>query len=172
MSRVLALIFLAGFLFFISHGTALEKQPKKEVKKEVKSTGTLTVFFPAQENEPQKVLVSLYSAGELIRSRELLPELIISDMLFDARYKKTNNNNRHSVTWSGLPSGVYDICFEAKGFALGVKRVRVCPEDEDKLRISVEIDKTEYDFGNMQFRDFPEFDPPRETLPRVRPVKP
>lgn len=113
--------------------TKPEGDTGKASKATPEATGCLTAKWPTDLEGPKFVLVSLYRDGELLRSRELEP--------FDVRCK-------HRVTWKNLPSGVYEVCFEAKGYGRGVKRVRVSPEDEDELEVHIELDRGDYRLGD------------------------
>jgi hypothetical protein len=140
MTRVISFLALVCICICSVPGAAGDKNPKKPST----PTGTLTVDLPTSSKGPRFVLVSLYRNGGLVRSREL--------ERFHASLDLGTLNSRGpitwKVTWMNLPCGTYEVCFEAKGYARGCKRVRVCSEDGDELVVHVELDEKGYRLGD------------------------
>jgi hypothetical protein len=123
--------------------------PKKP-KHDPEPTGTLTADWPVEFTGPKFVLVSLYREGELVRSRELRPVGPAASMAtpFGALAGPGVRTDGPAVTWKGLPCGIYDVCFEARGYARGAKRVRVSREDGEDLVVHVELGEQPYQIGD------------------------
>jgi hypothetical protein len=139
MSHLVIMIAVA----FISSNSAEGKADLTTSKVSDRSKGTLIVRRPirdpsADSKEPAYVLVSLFHKGKLVRTRELEKHYVLG---------LRSDGETAEVKWKNLPCGEYELCFEAKGFSRGVKRICVCHEDEEDLVIHVELDTKEYQLG-------------------------
>lgn len=119
---------------------------KKDKKAAPPATGTLTAGAVIRDG-PKFVLVSLYRDGELVRSRELenFRDWGIPSGLLGASSEPPG----WKVVWKDLPVGTYEVRFEARGFAVGVKRVRVSGEDGDALIVHAELGEKPYRLGDQ-----------------------
>jgi hypothetical protein len=98
---------------------AARAQEPKEKSRPAKS---LTIMHDGNWNE-KLCLVTLYQEGKPFRSAEL----------------EQGSTDHKSVTWEKLPTGLYEVHFEAAGFKKFIKRV-VLAEDGPELVLKVQLD--------------------------------
>jgi hypothetical protein len=97
------------------------------------------VVYHEPSPKPPEVWVTLLSDGKAVRSKQLRPDGPPTD---------------RQANWEGLPTGSYELQFEADGYEKDVKRIVLSKEDRE-LQVRVSLTK-KVGSGDAAFRELAE----------------